>query len=137
MRLNTQVLFNRVAIVCLGASLHLCGCGVNTYQTGGPVSNVELKRCVRDSGLSQDIQIDAARLVDRSGSKLAQLTIRNAGGSTRTIGVKFAWFDSDGVGVGSTDNSWERFTLAPGEVREISSLGIPEAADFRVSVRKD
>lgn len=116
-------------------SVILSGCAVNTYSTGGPTSNVGLERVVRDPGLASDIKIDAARIDNRGGSKLGQLTLRNAGGSERKIAVKFDWFNVDGVNLGGSRNSWDNYTLYAGEIREITSLGIPSATDFRASIR--
>ena len=113
------------------------GCAVNTYETGGPTSNVDLRRVIRDSGLASDVVVDAARIDERSGAKVAQVTVRNAGSSTRTIEARFAWFDKDGVNISSASITWRTYTLKPGEVEEIGSVSGSDATDFRVSIRSD
>jgi len=111
------------------------GCGTNTYSTREPVSNVDLvRRVVRDPGLASDVQIEAARLNAANTSRIAQLTVRNSGSGERRIAVQFTWFDDSGAKVGG-GTEWSAYTLGSGEVREISSLGIPEASDFRVQIR--
>lgn len=113
----------------------LAACGANAYATGGPASNVDLsRRVVRDSALAGDIQIDAARINSANRSKVAQLTVRNAGLGQRKIAVQFTWFDDSGAKV-SGGQDWSNYTIGAGEIREISSLGIPEATDFRVLIR--
>lgn len=122
-------------IACTAACWSAAGCGTNAYSTGGPTSNVDLvRRVTRDPGLASDIQIDAARINAAGASKVAQLTVRNAGGGERRIQTQFTWFDVSGAKV-SGGSDWSDYTLGPGDVREISSLGIPEATDFRVLIR--
>ena len=122
-------------VAMVAAASFIAGCGANSYSTGGPVSNVELQRRVtRDPGLASDIQIDAARINTANRSKVAQLSVRNAGLGERRIAVQFTWFDDSGARV-SGGKEWSSYTLGAGEVREISSLGIPEATDFRVQIR--
>ncbi len=113
----------------------IAGCAVNTYSTGGPRSNVGLERVLRDPGLASDIKVDAARIDNRAGNQLAQLTLRNAGGSERRIAVRIDWFDASGVNLSGSQNSWRNYTLRAGQVDEVSSVGIPEATDFRASIR--
>ena len=121
-----------VALACLVPG----GCGTNTYSTRDPASNVDLvRRVVRDPGLASDIQVEAARINDASASKVAQVTIRNRSSWERRISIQFTWFDAAGAKVGG-GSSWSNYTLGSGEVRDISSLGIPEASDFRVQVRE-
>jgi len=111
-----------------------CGCGANVYSTNEPRSNIDLvRRVVRDPALASDIQIDAARINTANRSKVAQLTVRNSGGGERNVAFQFTWFDEQGAKVGG--GGWSDYRLGPGEIREISSLGIPEATDFRVLVR--
>ncbi len=113
----------------------MAGCAVNTYSSGGPISNIGLERVVRDPGLASDIKIDAARIDDRGGSKLGQLTLRNAGGTEKRIAVKFDWFNSDGVNLSGSRNDWDKYTLYPGEIKEVTSMGSSSAKDFRASIR--
>ena len=115
----------------------ISGCAVNTYETGGPTSNVDLQRVIRDSGLASDVVVDAARIDERSGAKVAQVTARNAGSSTRTIEARFAWFDKDGVNISSASITWRTYILKPGEVEEIGSTSGSNATDFRISIRSD
>ena len=113
------------------------GCAVNTYETGGPTSNVDLRRVIRDSGLASDVVVDAARIDERAGSKLGQITVRNAGSSTRKIEVRFAWLDKDGMNKSGNSTTWRPYTLKPGEVEEIGSTSGSTSTDFRVSIRSD
>jgi uncharacterized protein YcfL len=111
------------------------GCGTNTYSTRDPSANVDLvRRVVRDPGLASDVQIEAARINDANSSKVAQITVRNRSSWERRISIQFTWFDAAGAKVAG-GTSWSDYTLGSGEVRDISSLGIPEAADFRVQIR--
>ena len=135
MSLSQQFRGTFASLPVFALSVILSGCAVNTYSTGGPTSNVGLERVVRDPGLASDIKIDAARIDNRSGSKLGQLTLRNAGGSERKIAVKFDWFDAEGSMVSGIKNDWRNYTLRVGEVKEVISFGIPEAVDFRASIR--
>lgn len=113
----------------------LAGCGANTYTTTMQSSNVDLRRVIRDSNLASDIQIDAANVVDRAGRKVAQVAVRNAGGATRTIEVKFRWLDSSGIDPTPNLSTWRPYTIGPGEVVDISSLGGESGVDFSVTIR--
>lgn len=126
-----------VRAVALGCLL-LGGCKTaNTYSTGEPMSNVELRRIVRDPILSSDLTITAARLETRpdgeTGPRLAQLTIRNDGGSVRSFEILWAWRNKSGMNVGGTGYA-QKYSLQPGEVKDIQGIGPSEAADFRVTV---
>lgn len=123
------------ALTAAALLVALSGCGTNTYSTGEPTSNVDLqRRVVRDPGLASDVKIEAARINTANRSKVAQLSVRNTSSWERRISVQFTWFDQSGAKVAG-GNSWSDYVLTSGEVREISSLGIPEAADFRVQIR--
>ncbi len=135
MSLSQQFRGTFASLPVFALSVILSGCAVNTYSTGGPTSNVGLERVVRDPGLASDVQIDAARIDNRGGSKLGQLTLRNAGGSERKIAVKFDWFNAEGSMVSEIKNDWRNYTLRAGEVKEVISFGTPEAVDFRASIR--
>ena len=135
MSLSQQFRGTFASLPVFALSVILSGCAVNTYSTGGPTSNVGLERVVRDPGLASDVQIDAARIDNRGGSKLGQLTLRNAGGSERKIAVKFDWFNAEGSMVSEIKNDWRNYSLRAGEVKEVISFGTPEAVDFRASIR--
>lgn len=115
--------------------LWLAGCGANTYTTSMQSSNVDLRRVIRDSSLASDIQVEAANVVDRAGRKVAQVAVRNAGGTTRTIEVKFRWLDSSGIDPTPNLSTWRPYTVGPGEVVDISSLGGESGVDFSVTIR--
>jgi uncharacterized protein YcfL len=123
----------RLGAALLGASIAACS-AVNTYSTGGPTSNVDLRRVVRDSNLASDIVIEAAKSSMVGRNRVAQLTVRNAGSSTRNIAVQYVWFDAQGINITGSQPVWMDYTLMPGETRELSSVGGQDAEDFRVSV---
>jgi uncharacterized protein YcfL len=135
MSLSQQFRGTFASLPVFALSVILSGCAVNTYSTGGPTSNVGLERVVRDPGLASDVQIDAARIDVRAGNKAAQLTLRNAGGFERKIAVEFSWFNAQGSMVSGIKKDWRDYTLRAGEVKEVISVGIPEAVDFRASIR--
>jgi uncharacterized protein YcfL len=121
--------------VMVAAGLWSTGCGANTYTSSMQSSNVELRRVIRDSSLASDIQVEAANVVDRAGRKVAQVAVRNAGGATRTIEVKFRWLDGSGIDPTPNLSTWRAFTLGPGEVVDVSSLGGESGVDFSVTIR--
>jgi uncharacterized protein YcfL len=111
------------------------GCGANTYTTRTPTSNVELNRIARDPGLASDVQVVAANLTKASGRNAAQVVIRNLGGATRDIEVKFIWRDVDSIDRAPNLNTWRPYTLGSGEETSISSVGGDWASDFTVMIR--
>jgi uncharacterized protein YcfL len=114
------------------------GCGVNSYATSAPKSNIDIvERVQRDPGLASDIHIEGARIDDRAGSKVAQVTLRNVGQSTRTIHFRFDWFDQMGVRVTPSSTPWRTITLDAGDSKELQSPCDPEGFDFRVSVKSN
>ncbi len=135
--MNTKQRFRAIFVMLtsLPLSASLGGCAVNTYSSGGPVSNIGLERVVRDQGLASDIKIDAARIDIRGGNRVAQLTLRNAGGFERNIAVEFSWFNADGGTLTGNKKDWRNYTLRAGEVIEVISIGISESADFRATIR--
>lgn len=128
---------SEVAALSVAAALGVgaAGCGANTYTSSMQSSNVELRRVIRDSNLASDIQVEAANVVDRAGRKVAQVALRNSGGVTRTIEVKFRWLDSSGIDPTPNLSTWRSFTLGPGELVDVSSLGGESGVDFSVTVR--
>ena len=135
LRQDTMISLQHIALTATVTLAALGGCGTNSYSTREPISNVELeRRVVRDPGLASDIKIEAARINTANTSKVAQVTVYNSSSWERKISVQFTWFDAVGAKV-SGGNTWSDYVLASGEVRDISSLGIPEATDFRVQVR--
>lgn len=136
-----RAMFRNRAIVlrgCLaGLSLAVAtvGCGTNTYTTRTPSSNVELNSVVRDPGLASDVQVVAANLTKASGANAAQVVVRNLGGATRDIEVKFIWRDADSIDPSPNLNTWRPYTLGAGEEISISSVGGDWAVDFTVMIR--
>lgn len=129
--------FGSNASLALAAMLFCSGCtSVNTYSTAGPARTIELQRIVRDSNLASDIQIDALPLIDRgSGAKTAQVSMRNAGGVTRSVEARVEWFGSDGSVVSGSNQVWREYTLRPGEIQEATFTAGPAAQEYRLSVR--
>lgn len=132
-RKNAPVL--RGCIAALSLVMATSGCGTNTYATRTPTSNVELNRIVRDPGLASDVQVVAANLMKASGKNAAQVVVRNTGGATRDIEVKFTWRDADSIDRAPNLNTWRPYTLGPGEETSISSVGGDWASDFTVMIR--
>ena len=120
------------------SALLLVGCGTNTYATSAPKSNIDIvQRVQRDPGLASDIMIDGARIDDKAGNKIAQVTLRNAGQSERMLQYRFDWFDQVGSRVSPSSTPWRTATLGAGEMKELVSPGGPEGFDFRVSIKSN
>ena len=120
------------------SALLLVGCGTNTYATSAPKSNIDIvQRVQRDPGLASDIVIDGARIDDKAGNKIAQVTLRNAGQSERMLQYRFDWFDQVGSRVSPSSTPWRTATLGAGEMKELVSPGGPEGFDFRVSIKSN
>ena len=120
------------------SALLLVACGTNTYATSAPKSNIDIvQRVQRDPGLASDIMIDGARIDDKAGNKIAQVTLRNAGQSERMLQYRFDWFDQVGSRVSPSSTPWRTATLGAGEMKELVSPGGPEGFDFRVSIKSN
>ncbi len=128
-----------LAIVILTPTAILgTGCGTNTYATSAPKSNIDIvQRVQRDPGLASDIVIEGARIDDKAGNKIAQVTLRNAGQSERMLQYRFDWFDQVGSRVSPSSTPWRTATLGAGEMKELVSPGGPEGFDFRVSIKSN
>ena len=120
------------------SALLLVACGTNTYATSAPKSNIDIvQRVQRDPGLASDIMIEGARIDDKAGNKIAQVTLRNAGQSERMLQYRFDWFDQVGSRVSPSSTPWRTATLGAGEMKELVSPGGPEGFDFRVSIKSN
>lgn len=133
---------HRTAALMVGAiaasALLLVACGTNTYATSAPKSNIDIvQRVQRDPGLASDIVIEGARIDDKAGNKIAQVTLRNAGQSERMLQYRFDWFDQVGSRVSPSSTPWRTATLGAGEMKELVSPGGPEGFDFRVSIKSN
>ena len=116
----------------------LTACGTNTYATSAPKSNIDIvQRVQRDPGLASDIMIDGARIDDKAGNKIAQVTLRNAGQSERMLQYRFDWFDQVGSRVSPSSTPWRTATLGAGEMKELVSPGGPEGFDFRMAIKSN
>lgn len=120
------------------AGLLLCGCSrANTFETGGPRSNVDLApQIVRDPGLSNVIEVVSSRIDERGGVNFAQVTIRNNSSSSRSVEYRFDWFDADGVNV--TPRMGQGFrteTIGGGESFDLQSSAASRGVDFRFTIR--
>lgn len=114
----------------------IAGCGSNTYSTAEPIADVRLQeRVIRNPGLALDIKITGAKLIDSAGNAIGQITVQNTSGSERRIALRWSWMDRDGGSLTLGEQPWLDYTLAGGEIREISSAGGRDGADFRVSVK--
>jgi uncharacterized protein YcfL len=114
------------------------GCGANTYSTGEPGSNVDLqRRVIRDPALASDVKITAARINDAAGTSVGQVTVQNTSGWERRIRVRWSWLDRDGANIGGSEQPWQSYTLAGGEMREITCAGGTDGRDFRITIRNE
>lgn len=122
-----------LALLCLAP---LASCGANTYSTGEPGSNVDLqRRVIRDSALASDVQITAARVNKSAGNAIGQVTVQNTSSWERRIKVKWSWLDADGASIGGSEQPWQSYVLAGGEMRELTCAGGSDGADFRITIR--
>ena len=120
------------------SALLLVACGTNTYATSAPKSNIDIvQRVQRDPGLASDIMIEGARIDDKAGNKIAQVTLRNAGQSERMLQYRFDWFDQVGSRVSPSSTPWRTATLGAGEMKELVSPGGPEGFDFRMAIKSN
>jgi uncharacterized protein YcfL len=116
----------------------LTACGTNTYATSAPKSNVDIvQRVQRDPGLASDVVIEGARVDDKAGNKIAQVTLRNVGQSTRSIKYRFDWFDQQGSRVSPGSAPWREMEVDAGDSKEIVSPGGTHGFDFRFSIRSN
>jgi uncharacterized protein YcfL len=114
------------------------GCGANTYSTGEPGSNVDLqRRVIRDSALASDVRITAARMNKAAGNAVGQVTVQNTSSWERRIRVRWSWLDSDGASIGGSEQPWQSYVLAGGEMRELTCAGGSDGADFRITIRNE
>ena len=120
------------------SALLLVACGTNTYATSAPKSNIDIvQRVQRDPGLASDVVVEGARIDDKAGNKVGQVTLRNVGQSDRMLQYRFEWFDQVGSRVSPSSTPWRTATLGAGEMKELVSPGGPEGFDFRVSIKSN
>jgi uncharacterized protein YcfL len=125
-----------VLIGAVGAVGAIAACGANTYSTSGVKPNVDLTRRVeRNPGLSNDIIIEGARIDDKAGNAIAQVTLRNIGQSERAVEYRFDWLDANGSRVSPSSTPWREITLGAGEVQDLKSAGGADGYDFRIALR--
>jgi uncharacterized protein YcfL len=118
------------------SALLLAACGTNTYATSAPKSNIDIvQRVQRDPGLASDVVIEGARIDDKAGNKVGQVTLRNVGQSDRMLQYRFEWFDQAGSRVSPSSTPWRTATLGAGEMKELVSPGGPQGFDFRMSIK--
>ena len=53
------------------------GCAANTYKTGDPTSNTDIRGGIRDSRLASEVVVDAARINESTGAKIAHVAVRD------------------------------------------------------------
>ena len=120
------------------SALLLVACGTNTYATSAPKSNIDIvQRVQRDPGLASDVVVEGARIDDKAGNKVGQVTLRNVGQSDRMLQYRFEWFDQAGSRVSPSSTPWRTATLGAGEMKELVAPGGPEGFDFRVSIKRN
>lgn len=125
-------------LLLLAATLCCTGCGVNSWSTAEPASNVDLqRRLVRDPGLSGDIEVMATTIGKTTTGPVAQITIRNRALSARVIDWRITWLAADGLDVTrSGDTRWNPETIDAGDTLSLQSIMPANAADFRFSIRQ-
>ena len=133
---------HRTAALMVGAiaasALLLVACGTNTYATSAPKSNIDIvQRVQRDPGLASDVVVEGARIDDKAGNKVGQVTLRNVGQSDRMLQYRFEWFDQTGSRVSPSSTPWRTATLGAGEMKELVSPGGPHGFDFRMSIKSN
>jgi uncharacterized protein YcfL len=127
-----------LSLVVLLCVAHLASCGANTYSTGEPGSNVDLqRRVIRDSALASDVRITAARMNKAAGNAVGQVTVQNTSSWERRIRVRWSWLDADGASIGGSEQPWQPYVLAGGEMRELTCAGGSDGADFRITIRNE
>jgi uncharacterized protein YcfL len=133
---------HRIVALMAGAiaasALLLVACGTNTYATSAPKSNIDIvQRVQRDPGLASDVVVEGARIDDKAGNKVGQVTLRNVGQSDRMLQYRFEWFDQVGSRVSPSSTPWRTATLGAGEMKELVSPGGPQGFDFRMSIKSN
>jgi uncharacterized protein YcfL len=94
----------------------------------------------RDDGKAGDGKVEQMVLVrvdDKAGNKIAQVTLRNVGQSTRSIKYRFDWFDQQGSRVSPGSAPWRELEVDAGDSKEIVSPGGTHGFDFRFSIRSN
>ena len=126
-------------LLCVAATTLLtCACGTNTYATSAPKSNIDIvQRVQRDPGLASDVVVEGARIDDKAGNKVGQVTLRNVGQSDRMLQYRFEWFDQAGSRVSPSSTPWRTATLGAGEMKELVAPGGPQGFDFRMSIKSN
>ncbi|MGA0871372.1 MAG: YcfL family protein [Phycisphaerales bacterium] len=104
------------------ASVGLAGCeSATTVTTGTP-------------GADQ-VAVESVQAFEQGEVLMAQVTVRNRGGSQRTFRFRFDFLAADGMQVDPTSGSWKQRTIQPGETMVLSQVaGSSKAKDFRLTL---
>lgn len=119
------------------ASVGLAGCeSATTVTTGTPgADQVAHTRVVRSPGLATEVAVESVQAFEQGEVLMAQVTVRNRGGSQRTFRFRFDFFAADGMQVDPTSGSWKQRTIQPGETMVLSQVaGSSKAKDFRLTL---
>ena len=122
-----------VVLIAIGAG----GCeSATTVTTGSPTADqVAHTRVVRSPGLATEVAVESVQAFEQGGVLMAQVTVRNRGGSMRTFRYRFDFFAADGMQVDPTGGVWKQRTIQPGETMVVSQVaGSAKAADFRLTL---
>lgn len=115
----------------------LAGCeSATTVTTGSPgADQVAHTRVVRSPGLATEVAVESVQAFEQGEVLMAQVTVRNRGGSQRTFRFRFDFFAADGMQVDPTSGSWKQRTIQPGETMVLSQVaGSSKATDFRLTL---
>lgn len=134
--IKANVLLGLLATAGLGSPA-ITGCeAATTVTTGSPEADqVAHSRVVRSLGLATEVAVESVQAFDQGGALMAQVTVRNRGGSQRTFRYRFDYFAADGMQVDPTSGVWKQRTIQPGETMVISQVaGSSKAKDFRLTL---
>ena len=118
-------------------ALGIVGCESATAgATGAPTADqVAHTQVVRSPGLATEVAVESVQAFEQGGTLMAQVTVRNRGGSMRTFRYRFDFFAADGMQVDPTSGVWKQRTIQPGETMVVSQVaGSAKATDFRLTL---
>lgn len=123
--------------LAVAMAIGVVGCeSATTVTTGTPTADqVAHRRVVRSPGLATEVAVESVQVFEQGGALMAQVTVRNRGGSMRTFRYRFDFFADDGMQVDPTSGVWKQRTIQPGETMVVSQVaGSAKATDFRLTL---